>query len=107
MLRLLGREKTLGVLWDCHGPVTVSLMSANTSNVEALGAREDVGRPLGLPLRPLGKQPGFALRFDRDFLLTTRAFQAVVRRPSAPTSVRSRHRHRPDRYRVHGKSARS
>ena len=60
-----------------------------TSNAEAREAREDVGRPLGLPLRPFANQPGFALRFDRDFLLTTQAFQDAAGGPSALTSVRS------------------
>ena len=43
---------------------TVRVFSTITSHAEALEAREDVGRPLGLPLRPLGNQPVFALRFD-------------------------------------------
>jgi hypothetical protein len=42
-----------------------------------------------------------------SFLLTTPAPQGAAREPSAPTSVRSPHRHRPDRCRAHGSAARS
>jgi len=37
---------------------TESVFSTNTSNPEPLETRDALGRPLRLPLRPLGNQPG-------------------------------------------------
>jgi hypothetical protein len=43
-----------------------AVLAAKVPLAEAFEAGADVGRPLGLPLRPLGNQPGFALRFNGD-----------------------------------------
>src|SRR5882757_8027673 len=63
------------------------------------GAGEAVGRPPGLGLRPLLNQPGF---LDPDLPLMMSVPPGAARGPSSPTSVRSPHQHRPDRYRAHG-----
>jgi hypothetical protein len=75
------------------------------SNAEACGAREAVGRPPGLPLRPLRNQPRFGVAPERDLSFTTLIPQDAAQGLSSPTSVRSPHRHRPDQCRAHGSAA--
>jgi hypothetical protein len=84
---------------------TVRVLSTNTSKGELVFSRAPLGRPLGLPLRPLGNQPGFEP--SREVLLTTPTPQDVAQDLFGPTSVRPPRRHRPDRCRPRGSAARS
>src|SRR5260370_614675 len=58
---------------------TESVFSTNTSNPEPLETRDALGRPLRLPLRPLGNQPGFDFATERDFLLMRPAPEDAAR----------------------------
>ena len=87
--------------------VTVSVRSMTMSKAEAAGGFAFFGRPFGLPLWPLRKRlstgglPGPTARLN-----ARHPRRDAARARSSPTSARSRHRHRPDRYRGRGTAAR-
>src|SRR5258705_10183110 len=76
---------------------TVRVLSTNISKTEGCGVGEAVGRPPGLPQRPLPNQPRFGVFLDPELPLMTLAPLDAARDPSSRTSVRLLPRHRPDR----------